>query len=493
LQNNGGDNLPVGANGAFTFATAVASGGAYSVAVQTQPSNPAQNCTVSNGSGNVGNGNITSVSVVCGAAGGGHNEWTWIGGSSTANQSGIYGTQGIASPNNVPGARSCSFTWTDALGNFWLFGGFGLDSAGTSGLLNDLWMYAADQWTWVRGSNLANQPGNYGTQGSPSASNVPGSRSCGVSWVDKNGNLWLFGGFGSDSVGGENPLNDLWEYRAGEWTWVAGSNVNSQKGVYGTKGIAAANNIPGARFHSQAWVDQTGTAWIFGGSSYDSTGAQGPMNDLWQFSGNGWTWVAGSDTINQTGVYGTKGAAAASNEPGSRNPGAGWTDAAGNLWLFGGSGLDSAGASGDLDDLWMYSAGEWTWITGSNLVNEQANYGSQRVPAASNTPGARGPAAVWLDAAGNLWLFGGSVGGGLNQYWMSDLWKYSGGQWTWVSGPNTTNQPGFYGTRGVPATGNIPGARMETAAWIDKSGKFWLFGGVPATLGNLNDLWEYQP
>jgi len=31
--------------------------------------------------------------------------------------------------------------WTDASGNFWLFGGNGFDSAGTQGYLNDLWKY----------------------------------------------------------------------------------------------------------------------------------------------------------------------------------------------------------------------------------------------------------------------------------------------------------------------------------------------------------------
>lgn len=32
----------------------------------------------------------------------------------------------------------------------------------------------------------------------------------------------------------------------------------------------------------------------------------------------GWSWEAGSDTVGQSGVYGTKGAASASNRPGAR-------------------------------------------------------------------------------------------------------------------------------------------------------------------------------
>ncbi len=65
LRDNGGDDLTVGADGAFTFATPLASGAAYAVTVQTQPSAPAQACTVSGGSGTVGSGNVTGVVVNC--------------------------------------------------------------------------------------------------------------------------------------------------------------------------------------------------------------------------------------------------------------------------------------------------------------------------------------------------------------------------------------------------------------------------------------------
>jgi len=64
LQDYGGDNLPVSANGSFMFATAIASGGIYSVTVLTQPSNPAQTCKVMVGNG-VANANVTDVLVIC--------------------------------------------------------------------------------------------------------------------------------------------------------------------------------------------------------------------------------------------------------------------------------------------------------------------------------------------------------------------------------------------------------------------------------------------
>jgi len=66
--NAGAQTLPVAANGAFTFPTALASGSNYAVTVQTQPSGPAQTCAVTNGSGTVGAANVTNVSIVCATA-----------------------------------------------------------------------------------------------------------------------------------------------------------------------------------------------------------------------------------------------------------------------------------------------------------------------------------------------------------------------------------------------------------------------------------------
>jgi len=63
LQDNGGDNLTVTANGSFTFATVLATGAAYNVTVQTNPAG--QTCTVSNGTGTIGTANVTNVAVTC--------------------------------------------------------------------------------------------------------------------------------------------------------------------------------------------------------------------------------------------------------------------------------------------------------------------------------------------------------------------------------------------------------------------------------------------
>jgi len=41
------------------------------------------------------------------------------------------------------------------------------------------------------------------------------------------------------------------------------------------------------------WMDANGSVWLFGGQGYDSTGNQGELNDLWEYSPSSgkWTWV----------------------------------------------------------------------------------------------------------------------------------------------------------------------------------------------------------
>jgi len=423
----------------------------------------------------------SSVNLVV-SSGPPNGEWTWVNGAKFANQKGTYGTLGTAAPGNVPGARELAVTWTDLAGNFWLFGGYGYDSLGSQGSLNDLWEYSAGQWTWMSGSDVVNQSGTYGTLGTPAAGNVPGARNGAVGWTDTAGSLWLFGGI---SYG---RFNDLWKYSGGQWTWMGGSDVANQPGTYGTLGMPAPGNVPGARNLSAVWTDAAGNFWLFGGYGYDSAGGQEELNDLWEYSGGHWTWMGGANVIDQKGTYGTQGTAAANNAPGARFAAATWTDGAGNFWLFGGFGYGSVGTQAELNDLWKYSGGQWTWIGGSNVVDQPGTYGTQGRAAPNNIPGARNAAVAWTDATGNFWLFGGE---GYNGY-LNDLWKYSGGQWTWMGGSNVVDQGGIYGSEGTPAADNIPGARFQAASWTDAVGNFWLLGGS-GNSGFFNDLWEYQP
>ncbi len=426
------------------------------------------------------------------------NEWTWVSGANSINQPGTYGGLGTAASSNVPGARVESVRWIDASGNFWILGGAGYDSAATQGYLNDLWKYSSGQWTWMGGSNLVNQTGTYGTQGTAAISNVPGARERAVGWTDASGNFWLFGGNGYDSAGNNNLLNDLWKYSSGEWLWMGGSSLVNQPGAYGIQGTAGINNGPGARSAAVSWTDAAGNFWLFSGHGLDSNGTLGDLSDLWEYNSGQWKWMSGPNIVNQPGTYGILATASPGNLPGARVHAASWIDSSGNFWLFGGNGYDSTGTLGDLNDLWEYSGGQWTWIGGSDLVNQTGTYGTQGMASATNVPGAREQALGWNDSSGDFWLSGGSgydSTGTLGN--LNDSWKYSSGQWTWISGANVVNQPGIYGVLGTPAQTNIPGARFGGVGWTDGSGNFWFFGGnaldSTGTPGDLNDLWEYTP
>jgi N-acetylneuraminic acid mutarotase len=284
--------------------------------------------------------------------------WTWVSGSNTTGQAGIYGTKGMADPSNVPGARNSVVSWIDPSGKLWLFGGY--DTA-AGGELNDLWKFdpATVEWTWVSGSSSAYQGGTYGTKGTASPLNVPGARRAAVSWIDPSGKLWLFGGYGLTAPSYGGNLNDLWKFDPTtlEWTWVSGSDTADHGGTYGTKGTTSPFNVPGTRYSAASWIDASGKLWLFGGSGFDSAGWGGFLNDLWKFDPTTleWTWVSGSNAINQVAVYGTKGTASSLNVPGARLAAAPWIDANGRLWFFGGSGLDSTRLGGDLNDLWYYT------------------------------------------------------------------------------------------------------------------------------------------
>jgi len=275
-----------------------------------------------------------------------------------------------------------------------------------------------------------------------------------------------------------------------------------QSGVYGTQGVASTSNVPGARIRAISWTDNSGNFWLFGGLGNDSTGTDGALNDLWEFSPatEEWTWVSGSNIENASGVYGALGVASAKNVPGARYIAVSWTDNKGNLWLFGGSGNVSAGvAGGDLNDLWEFSPAtkEWTWISGSNTANASGVYGKLGVASGDNVPGARENAVSWIDASGNLWLFGGNSNPAQGQ--LNDLWEFTPAteEWTWISGSNTTNASGVYGTLGVASPNNVPGARVGAVSWTDSSGNLWLFGGsgIDSTqdAGLFYDLWEFTP
>lgn len=424
-------------------------------------------------------------------------EWAWESGGIYYNQSGVYGTLGIPSPSNVPGARGAAASWLDTSGSFWLFGGAKFDYT----IYNDLWRYdpSSQLWTWVSGSNIKNQPGSFGTRGVPDPSNVPGARCESVSWIDSSGKLWLFGGSGiyPDAY---THGNDLWRYdpTTNEWTWMSGADRADQPGIYGTMGVPDPANMPGGRCLAAAWRDTSGNFWLFGGRGLDAAGSIGILSDLWIYdpTTNLWTWISGSDVVDQAGVHGTKGVPDPANSPGARYRAAYCVDPSGVFWLFGGSDWEYFRY---FNDLWTFNPAThlWTWVSGSDASGQAGVYGTRGVTDPASVPGARNLSISWVDPTGRFWLFGGggfdSTG---NTTVLNDLWMFDPStlQWTWVSGSKTGQQLGYYGIKGVADPSSVPGARYSATGGLDALGRFWLFGGYSCDsvtcFGHINDLWS---
>ncbi len=339
---------------------------------------------------------------------------------------------------------------------------------------------------------MINQASVYGTQGVGNAANKPSGRYAGGEWADLQGNFWYFGG--GDPFGFKS---DLWKYDpvSGIWTWMKGPNTVNAQAVCGTQGVANAANIPGAvGLGSCTWTDLQGNLWLFGGNGYSNSFLPGYLSTLWKYDPitNMWTWMNGPTAVDQPGVFGTKGVAAAANRPGGRAEAtARWVDPQGNLWLFGGLGYASNATLGTLNDLWKYDpiTNMWTWMAGDNFANQGDVYGTQGVAAATNKPGGRWVWASWADQVGNLWLFGGSGQGGTLK---DDLWKFDTNTnlWTWMKGTNGTgSSAGTYGVKCVTAaTNNPPGTYENRMCWTDDCGNLWLGFGE-----KRNDLWKYSP
>ncbi|MEI7597597.1 MAG: gliding motility-associated C-terminal domain-containing protein [Bacteroidota bacterium] len=424
-------------------------------------------------------------------------EWTWMKGSTSQNSAGVFGTKGVPDINNYPPALYESCSWTDNDGNFWLFGGTGYFN-GYALMYNTLWKYSPlnNTWTWVSGSDISSDLGNYGVKGVPSSTNCPPAKGYGVmSWIDKNNCLWLFSGCSPNS-----NVSDLWKYdiSTNEWTWMSGSN-SSNIASYGTKGVPSINNCPpNITENNCTWVDNLNNLWFFGGATNDPNGLLLFCNDLWKYnsSSNEWTWVFGSATGNVPPVFGQKGVANANNDPGGRSSYSTFIDNDGNLSMFG-SGSNFwgfTGIGGMLNDIWKYNINDnnWTWTSGENTYLSQGTYGN--VCEADNTfaPASRYEVrSSWTDSCG-FWIYGGFANGSADGY--SDFWRYDyyTNTWTRINGTSNLNLQTVYGTIEVSSPTNTPGARGGAASWIDKFGHLWMFGGL-LNSNYYGDLWRFIP
>lgn len=313
-------------------------------------------------------------------------EWTWMGGSTQLNQPPVYGTLGVPSVLNTPGAvQLTNATWVDNNGDLWLLGGI------NQGLYksNAMWRYhiATNEWTWMAGTNFS-QLASYGPPGIFNVNYTPqGITEDNVTWVDNQNNLWLY-------VSGSS---DLWTFNPNTraWAWVKGNHGVSSAGVYAPLKQWAANNLPpsgiayctgmkslqgwleilvpnpGNGFSNELWAyDPIQNMWSLRARTPGASGAYlhhcmpdyidypkknvdyrvapaycpntywyygGDIagNDLWLFNANSasWNWIDGA--IGQSSIFGTKGVISPYNRPPGGTGNCLWTDNNNKLWVFG--------------------------------------------------------------------------------------------------------------------------------------------------------------
>lgn len=372
--------------------------------------------------------------------------WTWMGGRQELSVRPHYGQLNCFDSSSHPGARICAGAWSGPDSSMWLFGGEvdnGMMSYVDDALYNDLWKYhpRRGQWAWVGGPDTLFGRGNYGVKNVPSRSNWPRARKGMMVVSDSVGNAFVFGGQGgprSDSLG---LYNDLWKFdrQTGEWVWYSGTagQCNGANGlglgVYGVKGIASLQNVPGARYGGAMWLDRQGRIWLYGGYGNGRTGLQDSLSDLWCFdtTARSWTWITGSDTAGLpiTGIIGVQ---SASNTPGSRTFPSFWLGDDDHLWLFGGS-LRNYFTYGR-NDVWSFDLNTSVWT----CMRDQSawNYGIKGVKSNSNVPYHRSGGSSWKTSRDTVWLYGGACdqGGAINdqwelnylQSWPVDLAAFSG-------------------------------------------------------------------
>ncbi len=248
------------------------------------------------------------------------NEWSWANGSKTVDASGLYG---LVATGNV---REAHYNWTDSServsdsqtyaanateqqSHFWEFGP-----------APELWSWVSvrspqddvyvasmpemttptdNAWTWVNGSNTADADGTYSLA---ATSNVSGPL---YSWTDSRGNVsdaqtyasnatiqssrfwefspaatetwsWVSGGSAQEKVYlASMPELDA---TANGWSWVNGSDSLGAGGSYGVQGLAAANNVHGARCAPVNWIESAAAP-----SSCVGDELQASLNDYWRY------------------------------------------------------------------------------------------------------------------------------------------------------------------------------------------------------------------
>src|SRR6185437_14142445 len=287
-----------------------------------------------------------------------------------------------------------------------------------------------------------------------------------------NNKFYLFGGA---------MINDLWVFdiSSNTWTWIKGSSDFLDTSIYGTMNVEDTLNKPGVKQECATWVVND-KIYLLGGSNY--------QNDLWRYNPvtNNWTWIKGSKSPSQPGIFAPSNIYLSTNMPGGRLASQYWV-VNNRCYLFGGDGYGIAGwgtyARDDyLNDMWEYDtlSNDWKWIKGSENPLQASYNSSSGITSQFNTPFA---------SSGEMYCQMDSTFYVLGSTFDLDLWKYEpfNNTWTFLKDGAST----VYGPKDSASPKNSPGTRNGSACWA-LNNKIYVFGGsvrdAPGIEGLENDL-----
>lgn len=256
----------------------------------------------------------------------------------------------------------------------------------------------------------------------------PEERQESSTWVDAQGDLWLYGGFFKSGGGQTFALNNLWKY-------TRGTNPSAPGWVNPTP-VPRPLSWPPAVAGAMTWSESGNALMMFGGST-----GSGYSTGVWRLNPSTLTW-------NKVTLK------AGSGQPAGRT----------GTTLF------------QRDDVALFYGGQ----NETGVLNQILQFstilnssGWHVGPGQPDSPSQRSGAASWTDLKGRYWVFGGYDGTTVTrQLWTSPP----------LSSPWTNVSP--------PASAPQPSARRDAKTWVDRNGDLMLYGGFDGH-DYLNDAWKF--
>lgn len=408
--------------------------------------------------------------------------WTWLSGSKCGQIEKTSKKIGAESPS----ARFDSTTWTDKFGNIWLFGGASLKNNYESRSSNDLWMWNGQSWKSILRDTTRQSIKKPQKNAKPPPSDRPVASRGAVTWVDSNGDVWLYTG---ESGWSEN-LNDIWKWNGKQWKLIFSSSENSCRG----------DDKPHPRIGPSIWVDSKGHFFLFGGasncrSSYNTT----PLNDLWEWDGKVWKLLSGIPNERKDSEFGRKGVSSPEHHPPARVGATSWIDSSNNLYLFAGNRhLFTNYKIGRLhtmrykkgNDLWRWNGTDWAWISGHHFTNLGDSHETSTKNFGIGVPGARSESIAARSSDGGVIIFAGTsnmktqkcaswydCSDSLVPLVIYDSWKWDGKNWRQLA----NNKPSVVYSPDPTYKTHSNAESIQQALWdyAEENGKF------PASLVEL--------